>query len=482
MNSYIYHSFAKHLRNIVLEDNLGKYSGETLAFRSYDIAISLLTSLEIKDLEEEPILMLLDNNFWHPVVFFGIWRAGGTAVPLNPAYTQTEIAHIAQDTGARCIVVSQSLEKKLEGLPIQLKKIHVENVPKSTSLHLPLPKFSVRRKALMIYTSGTTSKPKGVVHTHKSLGHQVRMLQKAWHWTANDRILNVLPLNHVHGIVNVLFCSLASGAYTYMLPKFDAPKVWELFIERNFTLFMAVPTIYYKLIEEYEKADKMTQQKMTEACQKMRLMVSGSAALPLTVLERWKEISGHVLLERYGMSETGMLLSNPYEGERKAGTVGLPLPNVKVKVVDEQGKKVKKGESGELWVKTKGVFAEYWRNEEATKNTFIRNWFKTGDFAVEDNDGYFKILGRISTDILKVGGYKVSALEIEEAIRTHSSVIDCAVVGLDDEKWGEKVAAAIVSSREITQEELQEWLKDKLAKYKIPATVRFVKELPKNAL
>lgn len=483
MNSYIYRSFTKHLSKVVLKDDMDSYSGESIALSSYDVATCLLAAFQTDDLREEPILMLLNSDVRHIVNLFGIWRAGGIAVPLNPAYTPFEIAHIIQDTGARCIIVSPSLENKLEGIAANLLKIPSQL--KDSHNFMMLPQLPVKRKALIIYTSGTTSKPKGVVHTHSSLAHQVKILQKAWQWTSEDYILNVLPLNHIHGIVNILLCSLASRATVYLSSKFDAANVWKLFLEEQFTLFMAVPTIYYKLIEEYDKADKMTQLKMTEACRRMRLMVSGSAPLPVTVLERWKEISGHVLLERYGMSETGMLLSNPYEGERKAGTVGFPLPGVKAKIVDEQGKKVKKGEAGELWVQTNGLFEGYWKNLEVTKKSFEQKWFKTGDFVVEDQSGYYRILGRVSTDILKVGGYKVSALEIEEVLRTHPSISDCAVVAIEDEKWGDKVAAAIVlknSLEGLTVENLQDWLKDRLAKYKIPTLVRFITQLPKNNL
>ncbi|GAB4342109.1 MAG: acyl-CoA synthetase [Flammeovirgaceae bacterium] len=504
MRTKIHNSLFKSLHNILIEDENFQYDGGDIIEYSRNIMGNLLYEFyQLDDLCEQPVLMLFPNGFEYVASLWGIWRAGGMAVPLSPSHTVAEIQYILENTGAKCIIYDKSYQNIVNSLKKQnlYKMPFVEKFYKSncmfflnpilksreTLVLLPnysLPKSFSARKALMIYTSGTTSKPKGVVHTHKSIENQIKTLIDAWHWQSNDYILNVLPLHHIHGIVNITLCALWCGAKTYMLPKFDAAKVWQLFMNKGFTVFMAVPTIYYKLIEEYDKADKMTQKKMSEACHNMRLMVSGSAALPITVLERWKEISGHFLLERYGMSETGMLLSNPYQGERKAGMVGLPLPSVKVKVVDEQGKEVKEGKEGELWVQTKGLFSEYWNNPEATAKAFKGKWFKTGDMVRKDEQGYYKILGRNSTDILKSGGYKISALEIEETLREHPQIADCAVVGLEDEQWGQKIAAAIVLKphQSLSKEDLEKWLRERLAKYKIPSKILFINELSKNAL
>jgi malonyl-CoA/methylmalonyl-CoA synthetase len=333
---------------------------------------------------------------------------------------------------------------------------------------------------MILYTSGTTDRPKGVVTTHANLRAQVASLVEAWGWTADDRILHVLPLHHTHGIVNVLLCALWSGATCEMPGGFDAQRTWERFLKGGLTLFMAVPTIYVKLIAAYDEAPPELQQRMRAACRQFRLMVSGSAALPVSTFQRWREISGHDLLERYGMTEIGMALSNPLHGERRPGTVGQPLPGVRVRSVGEGGVLVTQDRvPGELQVRGPGVFGEYWDRAAATRESFVDGWFRTGDVVVVE-DGYYRILGRSSVDIIKSGGYKISALEIEEALRTHPGVQDCAVVGLEDPEWGERVCAAIVGAAEPV--ELQRWLAERLAPYKVPRRWLQLPELPRNAM
>ena len=338
---------------------------------------------------------------------------------------------------------------------------------------------------MMLYTSGTTGRPKGVVTTHANNEAQVRALVEAWGWGDHDHILLTLPLHHVHGIVNVLTCALWSGAVCQILPAFDARTVWERIGRGDLTLYMAVPTLYKRLIDAWEAADEETRTRWSDGARKLRLMVSGSAALPVPTLERWEEITGQRLLERYGMTEIGMGLSNPLHGERRPGHVGRPLPGVEVRLVDDEGSPVPEGEAGQIQVRGPGVFAEYWRRPGATAEAFTDDgWFKTGDRAVV-NDGAYRILGRESVDILKTGGEKVSALEIEDVLRTHPLVADCAVVGVPDSEWGERVCAAVVAAAggaEIDAEALRTFAKERLAPYKVPKDVRVVADLPRNAL
>jgi malonyl-CoA/methylmalonyl-CoA synthetase len=225
------------------------------------------------------------------------------------------------------------------------------------------------------------------------------------------------------------------------------------------------------------------QQSASRACADMRLMVSGSAALPVPTLERWKEITGHVLLERYGMTEIGMALSNPLEGTRSPGHVGSPLPGMEVRLVDDTGHDAPDGESGQIVVRGPGVFEEYWRRPDETRAAFHDGWFQTGDTAVV-HEGVYKILGRTSVDIIKTGGYKVSALEIEDAVRTHPAIADCAVVGVADDEWGERVclAAELHSGSTIELSELRSWAAERLAPYKIPRSLICVDSLPRNAM
>jgi malonyl-CoA/methylmalonyl-CoA synthetase len=346
-----------------------------------------------------------------------------------------------------------------------------------------LPALAADRRAMIVYTSGTTGGPKGAVTTHGALRAQMASLIEAWEWTPDDRIVLTLPLHHVHGIVNVLGCALAAGAACVLHPSFDPARVWDSFVRDRLTLFMAVPTQYFRLIQAWEQADSQRREAWSAAARGLRLMVSGSAALPETVLARWREITGHVLLERYGMTETGMILSNPLRGARMAGTVGTPLPGVEVKLVDDAGVEMTGDAEGELWVRGPGVFAEYWRRPDATAASFAGDWFRTGDVA-RRSAGIYRLLGRASVDILKTGGYKVSALEIEETLRLHPGVEDCAVVGLADDEWGERVAAAVVPrpGAAPTIEDLRGFAKERLAPYKAPREVLLVTSLPRNTL
>ena len=294
---------------------------------------------------------------------------------------------------------------------------------------------------MIIYTSGTTGRPKGAVIRHSNIGAQVASLVEAWGWRSDDRVLLVLPMHHVHGILNGLGCALAVRA-TCEMREFDAEAVWDRLTSGEISVFTAVPTIYRRLIASWEAAPPDVQRRRSEGVRTLRLMMSGSAALPVGTLERWREISGHTLLERYGMTELGMALSNPLHGERRPGFVGLPLPDVDVQIVDEDGIQVLEGTPGELEIRGPTVFCEYWQRRDETRVAFRNGWFRTGDVAVVEN-GYYRLLGRTSVDIIKTGGFKVSALEIEEVLRTHPAIAECAVVGVDDPEWGERVSAAV---------------------------------------
>jgi malonyl-CoA/methylmalonyl-CoA synthetase len=254
-------------------------------------------------------------------------------------------------------------------------------------------------------------------------------------------------------------------------------------MEGESTLFMAVPTVYAKLLAAWEAAPSQRRRALSEACARMRLMVSGSAALPVPLLERWREVTGHVLLERYGMTEIGMALSNPLHGARRPGYVGTPLSAVEVRLVDDDGNPVEPGTPGEIQVKGPGVFLEYWGDPEATRGAFQDGWFRTGDIAVMEDDSY-RILGRKNIEIIKTGGYKVSALEIEGVLLSHPDIEECAVVGAPDPVWGERVCAALVTKggRSLALEPLREWAKAQMAPYKAPTRITLVDALPRNLM
>jgi len=436
------------------------------------------------DLREARVAFLASPGFHYVAAQWGIWRAGGVAVPLATSHPPLELEYAIRDADAGVVVADAELAPRLDAVPMAsvLRRVRTAEAlagePRS-----PLPDVPDDRRAMILYTSGTTGKPKGVVTTHGSLRAQVTSLVTAWEWSANDRILLVLPLHHVHGIVNVLTCALWSGARCDMLRQFDALETWARIARGDLTLFMAVPTIYHKLIAAWEAAPPERRREWSAGCGRMRLMVSGSAALPVRTLERWREISSHTLLERYGMTEIGMALSNPLRGERRPGFVGTPLPGVEVRLVDERGAPVAPGTPGELQVRGPTVFLEYWRRPDATAAAFQDGWFRTGDVAQLEG-GSYRILGRSSVDIIKTGGYKISALEIEEVLRTHPAVAECAVVGVEDVEWGERVCAAVelAPACDLTLPQLQGWVKERLAPYKVPRALSVVRALPRNAL
>ena len=436
------------------------------------------------DLEERRVAFLVPSGIDYVVVQWGIWLAGGIAVPLCPSHPVTELEYVLENSKADLLIGHNQFHDSIQALvrKFSLKLLYIEDL--QADQKLPLPAVDLNRRAMILYTSGTTNRPKGVVTTHGNISAQVECLVKYWGWQENDYILHVLPLHHVHGIINVLSCALWIGATCEMLPGFDAATVWQKFLKGPSTLFMAVPTMYIKLIDYWQRASANDQQKFSSACAKMRLMVSGSAALPVHVFESWRSLGGHTLLERYGMTEIGMALSNPLHGERRPGYVGLPLPGVTVQLVDDNNNVIgKERVPGEIQVQGATVFLEYWMNPDATRQSFKNKWFCTGDTAVIEK-GYFRILGRNSVDIIKSGGFKISALEIEESLRDHPAISECSVVGLPDELWGERVSAAVVlhADATLTLESLRAWGKTRMAPYKVPNQLSIVESLPHNSM
>jgi malonyl-CoA/methylmalonyl-CoA synthetase len=462
-------------------DAQAAFTYDDLLDASSRVAAALLAGRD--DLQEERVAFLVTPGFPWVAMQWGIWRAGGIAVPLPLNSTRPELEYLIDDTGASALVFDTAAAPLLEPIAASraLRAFSYEQLPLGPPR--PLPEISSERRAMILYTSGTTSRPKGVVTTHANVAAQIRSLVDAWEWSANDRILLCLPLHHVHGIINVVGCALWSGATCEMLPRFDANAVWDRIAGGELTLFMAVPTVYTKLIAAWVAASPARRAELNQACSRLRLMVSGSAALPVSTLQRWQDISGHTLLERYGMTEIGMALSNPLRGQRVPGSVGTPLPGVELRLVDEHGTPVAPGSPGGIEVRGPAVFAEYWARPDATRDAFRDGWFITGDTAVVEN-GVYRILGRTNIDILKTGGHKVSALEIEEALRQHPAVAECGVVGIADEEWGERVAAAVVlkDGNVLDLQSLRTWGRELLATHKLPSRLLVLDALPRNAM
>ncbi len=468
-------------RSGTLWDIRGPHSSQGLDAGATRMARALLERLGREDLAESRVAYWIPSSLEYVVAQWGVWRAGGVTVPLCTAHPLPELEYAIRDS--RCSAVL--FDREAWGATAAELALHLpevaflpldELVPSPGFELVRLPAVGLERRAQILYTSGTTGKPKGAVTTHANLLAQVQVLLEEWGWNSNDFALHVLPLHHTHGIINVLSCAIAAGASIELFQKFDARQIWERFCSgregRLPTVFMAVPTIYSKLIEAHAHAAPEDQKRYSEAARRLRLMVSGSAALPIPVLEKWRDLTGHTLLERYGMTEIGMALSNPLQGERRPGTVGKPLPGSEVRLQD-----------GEIQVRGPSVFLEYFGKPDATAESFTEDgFFKTGDAGEVSGDGYWKILGRNSVDILKTGGYKVSALEVEAELRLHPDVSDVCVVGVPDPEWGERVAAAVILRERATLEDLEPWLRARLAAYKVPRLWKVVSELPRNAM
>ena len=435
------------------------------------------------DLEEARVAFMVTPGCAYAATQRGIWRGGGVAVPLALSHPESELAYVVEDSGATIAVADPAHARTLAPVASAAGIRFVTTDQMSGASIGDLPQhLGATRRAMIIYTSGTTGRPKGVVSTHATIGAQISALVEAWEWVPSDRLLLTLPMHHVHGIINGLGSALAVRATCEIRP-FQPEVVWDRLSSGEITVFTAVPTMYHRLIASWEAATAGERRRRSEGARRLRLMMSGSAALPVHMLERWREITGHTLLERYGMTEIGMALSNPLHGDRRPGFVGNPLPGVEVQVVDEVALPVVNGTPGELEVRGPSVFREYWRRTEETERTFRDGWFRTGDVAVHEN-GAYRLLGRTSVDIIKTGGYKVSALEIEEVLRAHPAIAECAVVGIADPEWGERVALAVElkPGASVSLEDLQTWAKPQLAPYKVPRALRSVETLPRNAM
>jgi malonyl-CoA/methylmalonyl-CoA synthetase len=439
---------------------------------------------EKSDLKEERIAFFMPASIDYVTTLHGIWRAGGIAVPLNVASAVAELEHSLTSASVSRMIANGEYRESLKELCARLS-IELLSVDEVMATEVKaLPEITQERRAMMLFTSGTTNKPKGVVSTHRTIAAQITTLIDAWAWSDADTIPLFLPLHHIHGIINILSCGLWAGATVDLFEKFDMPAISAKVASKRYNVFMAVPTIYVKLIQYFDTLEKDAVEIICAGFKQMRLNISGSAACPVKLFEQWQELTGQVLLERYGMTEIGMGISNPYKGERRAGHVGLPLPGVEVKLIGEDGQEISDEQSpGEIRVRGDNVFQEYWNNEAATKESFVDGWFCTGDVAVIDK-GYYRIMGRSSVDIIKSGGYKLSALEIEGTLLTHESIAEVAVIGVEDETWGEAVSAFVVLKPDasLSFDELKAWCDGKMSAYKIPKNLHLLEALPRNAM
>jgi malonyl-CoA/methylmalonyl-CoA synthetase len=478
-----------------LEDAAGTCSYAELERAAGGAAAALLAAAgrgdPAADLEGRRVALLAPPGAEFAAALLGIWRAGGVAVPLAAMHPPGEHAHVLDDSEAALALAHPDDVPRLEPLAPERGLMLLSTAAALSAPHRTLPPVDPARPALILYTSGTTGRPKGAIHTHASLAAQVEAMIAAWGWTPADRILHVLPLHHTHGLVNCLLTPLAAGGCCeFGPPRFDPEATWRRLAAGGISVFMAVPTIYARLLEAFGAAPAAERTAWRAAARALRLAVSGSAALPAALAERWREIAGVPPLERYGMTEIGMALANPLDGERVPGTVGTPMPGVEVRLVDDDGMPAAAGAgsaraSGELEVRGPQLFAGYWRRPEETAAAMRPGgWFRTGDEAAVEG-GIYRILGRKSVDVLKVGGYKLSALEVEAVLASHPEVAECAVVGAPDPEYGQRVAAAVVPrdpAAAPSLDALRAWAGDRLAPYKLPTRLLVLDELPRNPL
>ena len=422
------------------------------------------------------------------MLYLAVLRAGYVYLPLNTAYQAGEIEYFIGNAEPGVVVCTGKNFGWVSKIAFKAgtKNVFTLNDDRSGSLLERAARHSdqhevAQRKgddlAAILYTSGTTGRSKGAMLTHDNLLSNARMLKDYWGWRGDDVLIHALPIFHVHGLFVASHGALLAGAKMIWFAKFDARKVIERLPEA--TVFMGVPTLYVRLLAEPGLS--------RQACAHMRLFIAGSAPLLLETFNEWVERTGHTILERYGMSETVMLTSNPYDpaqGERRGGTVGLPLPGVGLRVRDDKGQPLRSGEIGNIEVKGPNVFKGYWRMPEKTADEFTTDlWFKTGDVGKIGSDGYVTIVGR-SKDLIISGGYNVYPAEIEECINQMPGVAESAVVGVRHADFGEAVVAVVVPKPGVALDgaAITAALKAQIANFKVPKALFVVNELPRNTM
>lgn len=420
------------------------------------------------------------------IAYLAVIRLGAVVVPINLRYRRLEIGHILADCTPRLLITENAQLTFLD--EVGAEKASVEALllaeeferwqANATALQLPL--VTSEDLALIIYTSGTTGRSKGAMISHNNVIATVTGLLAAWAWEPQDKLLLCLPLFHTHGLIVGLHCALAAGATVLLRAQFEAATILADLVSGRPTLFFAVPTIYVRLVEELKKQPR-------QDFSHLRLFCSGSAPLAPETFMAFQELTGHTILERYGMTETGMNLSNPYVGARLPGSVGTPLPGVAMRIVDHKAHDVKIGEEGELLVRGSNVFSGYWNAPEKTAESFShdalgQDWFHTGDLARQDpQNGYVTLLGR-RHELIISGGFNIYPREIEEMLTTYPGIAEAAVIGAPHPEWGEVPVAYLVCTVAIDDDALVRYCRSQLASFKVPRALHRVDALPRNAM
>jgi acyl-CoA synthetase (AMP-forming)/AMP-acid ligase II len=482
------------------------FEGRTLTFADLDrLSAAYARGLSERGIERgDRVAVFAETSPEVVVALLGHYRLGAIHVPINTRYRGEELAHILDDSGSKAMLLRAgspcagiledftpppALAFRIwigtgDPMPrpgdISFDRLVETSPPRGDSAALPADEDP----AILLYTSGTTGKSKGVELSFRAVVANTEAVTRLWRFSPEDRMALALPLFHVHGLGLGVHGALVNGITMLLFERFDASRIVEAFERDGATLFQGVPTIYVKLLEHLAQRPGAA-----SALARAHLFTSGSAALASDDFHRFEELTGHRILERYGMSETLFTLSNPYE-DRRPGTVGLPVPGCEIRIVDEAGNDAGPDEPGEILARSNGMMTRYWGRPEETATSFRDGWFVTGDVAQRDRHGYVTIAGRKSVDFIKCGGFKISAREVEDVLRRHPRVKDVAVVGAPDRVWGQRIVAAVVlhpssgpaPSLESLLEELSCFCGRSLADYKRPREVRVVEDLPKNAL
>jgi len=434
------------------------------------------------------VILFMPKSIEQVVIHIGIQKVGAISVMLNPGFKRDEMDYFLKDTDAKMAIVGKREEALIRSIDERRPILSVDTetpfpegelFPSSPSQILH-GEGSSDDPAVLIYTSGTTGQPKGAILTQQNLIQDARNIIQIWEMTETDVLCHALPLFHVHGLCFALHTSLIAGSKIVMMDEFSSENVTDILSrprgELACTMFMGVPTMYVKMIEKMEGKRRDFHH--------IRLLTSGSAPLLPKDFERIKEVFGKEPVEREGMSETGMNFSNPLRGIKKAGSIGLPLPNVEVRIVSpETFEDLKSGEVGEIWLKGPNVTPGYWEKPQETEAAFVNGWFRTGDLGKKDEDGYYYITDRLKHVIIS-GGENISPKEIESVLDRHQKILESCVIGVPDKKWGEKVVAAIVLKQgaTLTVKEIEAYCKSLLLDWKCPKEVFFLEELPRNRM
>ena len=447
-------------RRVLFDDSAGWTTAEQLEARTSRIA-GRLSALGLS--AGDRLLLSAQPSTDVVVLYVAALRLGLVVVPMNTGYLEREVAHIVSDAGPAAAVVDDAARGSWVRAA-SAGPVHVLD-PTVAVPDAPVPELDTAAPddpALLVYTSGTTGAPKGAVLSHGNLLSSAHAVRLAWRWTPQDTLVLALPLFHLHGLGVGLHGSFTAGAAVVLRPHFQADDVFDAATRHAASLFFGVPTMYGRLAGSPRVAE----------LGRLRLCVSGSAPLPPDLFTAIADSGGQRMLERYGMTETVMNVSNPYDGERRLGTVGIPLPGVDIALADG---------TDEILVRGPNVFAGYWQRPEATAEAMTADgWFRSGDVGSFDDAGYLRIVGRRKELILS-GGYNVYPREVEEALREHPAVVDAAVVGVPHPEWGEQVTAYVVGDRSAETDVLC-FLAQRLAPYKRPRQLRYLEDLPRNAL